>query len=100
MKKTLNEIKHKISNVAESLRQDAGYSGAHSDFGATELEEKLAMFIAGVKACTDAYISTHNKILSGDTEFEVPSRWEKYFLEDDKEYKEYLRLKDKFKHVK
>lgn len=100
MKKTLNEIQVKISKVSNSLREDAGYSGRHDDGGASSLEKSLSMFINGVKAATDAYIDKHNKFLSGDTEYEVPVQWRKYFIEDDKEYQEYLRLKSKFESIK
>jgi hypothetical protein len=104
MKKTLNEIKVKISKVANSKREDAGYGGRHDDGGASSLEDSLSMFLNGVKSATDAYLDKYiviqYKVLSDDTEYEVPSQWEKYFLEDDKEYQDYLRLKNKFEKNK
>lgn len=99
MKKTLNEIRLKISKVATSLREDAIVSGAMSDYGACELERKLEMFSLGIKAATDAYIEEYNKVLPSDTLYEVPKMWHKYFLEDEVEYQEYLRLKEKFKNI-
>ena len=93
MKKTLKEISDKITSVAFNLREDAGYSGSWTDGGASVLEDSLSMFINGVKAALNTA-----GIIDGveDYQLEVPKQWTKYFIEDDKEYKEYLRLKNKF----
>jgi len=99
MKKTLKEISDKITSVAFNLREDAGYSGSWTDGGASVLEDSLSMFINGVKAAlTTAGVIDENSYGDGaeDYQFEVPKQWTKYFIEDDKEYKEYLRLKNKF----
>ena len=94
MKKTLKEISDKITSVAFNLREDAGHSGSWTDGGASVLEDSLSMFVHGVKAGVNAWWC--GKELVGDYQFEVPEQWVKYFIEEDKEYKEYLRLKTKF----
>ena len=94
MKKTLKEISDKITSVAFNLREDAGHSGSWTDGGASVLEDSLSIFINGVKTGANAVGGFRGEI--GDYKFEVPEQWVKYFIEEDKEYKEYLRLKTKF----
>lgn len=96
MKKTLSEIVDVISNEAKSKRTNAEYGGERGDGGASKLEEELNLFVEGIRACSDAYIDEFNKILSPGSEFKVPDQWVKYFIEEDKEYEDYLRLKEKF----
>lgn len=97
MKKTLGEIKSVITKEAHNKRESAAYGGEWGDGGASQLEGELNLFMSGVKATVDVYIDKHNKVLSGDTDFEVPKQWEKFFIKEDEEYEEYLRLKNKFK---
>lgn len=96
MKKTLGEIKSVITKEAHNKRESAAYGGERGDGGASQLEGELNLFMSGVKA----YIDKHNKVLSGDTDFEVPEQWVKYFIKEDEEYDEYLRLKNKFDNLK
>ena len=100
MKKTLNEIVEVISKEAKSKRTNAAYGSEWNDgpfvLGASKLEEELNLFVEGIRACSDAYIDEFNKILSPGSEFKVPEQWVKYFIEEDKEYEDYLRLKEKF----
>jgi hypothetical protein len=97
MKRTLRQIKEKIAKVVEQKRLDAGYSGSMGDNGARELEEQLNMFIVGIKTAVDAYVEHENLIVKfNDFEIEVPAEWHKYFIIEDKEYKEYLKLKEKY----
>jgi len=57
-----------------------------------ELKTKLDFFSTGISAAFKfEYI--WNK------EITVPKCWEKYFIERDPEFKEYLRLKEKFKDI-
>ena len=100
MKKTLSEIVDVISNEAKSKRTNAEYGGERGDGGASKLEEELFLFVEGIRACSDAYIDEFNKILSPGSEFKVPEQWVKYFIEEDKEYEDYLRLKEKFEKRK
>jgi hypothetical protein len=94
MKKTLSEIVDVISNEAKSKRTNT--TGGERGDSASKLEEELNLFVEGIRACSDAYIDEFNKILSPDSEFKVPDKWVKYFIEEDKEYEDYLRLKEKF----
>lgn len=68
---------------AQLYRDNAGYSGAMHDGGAARLEEAIEAFLHG-------YFRKS-----------WPQKWFKDIEEmsknDDPEYKEYLRLKDKFK---
>ena len=92
MKKTLGEIKSVITKEAHNKRESAAYGGEWGDGGASKLEGELNLFMSGVKATVD--------VLSGDTDFEVPEQWEKFFIKEDEEYDEYLRLKNKFDNLK
>jgi hypothetical protein len=96
MKKTLSEIVDVISKEAKSKRTNATYGGERGDGGASKLEEELNLFVEGIRACSSAYLEEFNKVLSPDKAlFKVPEQWVKYF-EEDKEYEDYLRLKEKF----
>ena len=94
MKKTLKEISGKITSVAFNLREDAGYSDSWTDGGASVLEDALSIFINGVKTGANALGGFRGEV--GDYLFDIPTQWVKYFIEEDEEYKEYLRLKTKF----
>ena len=109
MKKTLNEISKKISQVAAKKRLDAGYSGEWGDGGASNLEKELEFFKLGVSNAMDMYLhlvdmlpNKHEavKLVTMDNirnfEIEIPKSWEGYFLKDDAEYQKYLELKNKF----
>ena len=97
MKKTLSEIIEVVSKEAKSKRDNAAYGGEWGDGGASKIEEELNLFVEGIRACSNAYIEEFNKVLSPDTAlFKVPDQWTKYFIEEDKEYQDYLRLKEKF----
>ena len=101
MKKTLSEIVDVISKEAKSKRTNAAYGGEWNDGGASKLEEELNLFVEGIRACSSAYLEEFNKVLSPDKAlFKVPEQWVKYFIEEDKEYKDYLRLKEKFEKQK
>lgn len=100
MKRTLDQIRKKIFSVAHELRENAAYAGERGDGGAARLENELIMFADGYKACLDAYIEETNHILDTDAEITVPNPWRKYFIEEDKEYQDYLRLKEKYENEK
>jgi hypothetical protein len=101
MKKSLNKIIEVISKEIESKRDSAAYGGEWTDGGASKLEEALNLFVEGIRACSSAYLEEFNKVLSPDKAlFKVPYQWTKYFIEDDKEYQDYLRLKEKFENQK
>jgi hypothetical protein len=86
MKKTIDQIIDKISKVAEDRRTSAGYAGERHDGGASKLEELLSFFKVGVKS---GYLAAKEQ-----TELlEVPTQWEGYFIDEDPEYQEFLRLK-------
>lgn len=100
MKLSLNKIKEKISAVAYELREDAEHNGAFGDNGAAKLESELAMFIAGFNACQEAVLFEIKHIVEPTVEITIPDSWRKYFIEEEKEYQEYLRLKEKFENGK
>jgi hypothetical protein len=87
----LSEIEKKIKLVAKQLRLDAGYSGLHGDNGASKLLESMEMFKLGVLAGMTATQNNTDLI-------DVPTQWSGYFITEDPEYQEYLRLKDKFQN--
>jgi hypothetical protein len=89
IKRKLSEIEGKIKSVAEQLRLDAGYSGSHGDNGAYKLLESFEIFKLGVLAGQSA-TQTNTDLI------DVPNQWKDYFKEEDPEYLEYLRLKEKF----
>lgn len=70
-----------LLHKASELRSNAGYSGMHTDGGASELEAQIKCYWAGVEG-------------------KMPNIWELYHTEykkvSDIEYTEYLRLKKKF----
>jgi len=90
MKKDIDEIQVAVLNEAKRLRDEAGYSGSHNDGGASRLESELNYFLKGVKA------GMIEDIYSAYTYAEVPKEWEKYFIKEDPQYKQYLELKKKF----
>lgn len=101
MKKTLSEIVDVISKEAKLKRTNAAYGSEWNDgpfiLGASKLEEELNLFVEGIRACSSAYLEEFNKVLSPDKAlFKVPEQWVKYFIKEDKEYEDYLRLKEKF----
>jgi len=92
MKKTISQIKETISNVVKQKKLDAGFSGSWDDHGASVLEDKLEMFMCGVKSICDLF----NIVPGVDDEIEIPKEFEEYFITEDPEYDEYKRLKEKF----
>jgi hypothetical protein len=77
----LNKIFDVILREAHDARESAGYSGSYGDGGASRLEEQVKFYKYGmIKA--------------------LPPEWDKYHdqarNEADPEYKEYLRLQNKF----
>lgn len=100
MKLSLNKIKEKISKVVSELREEAKYSGAFGDDCAAQLESELAMFIAGFNACQAAVLFEIKHVVEPTMEITIPDSWRKYFIEEEKEYQEYLRLKEKFENGK
>jgi hypothetical protein len=78
----LKTLLERVLNEAESLRRDAGFSGSHSDGGASRMESEVEFFKFGMAN-------------------EIPPAWvpiaEQLRAEEDSEYPEYLRLKKKFK---
>lgn len=98
MKLSLNRIKEKILSVASELREEARYSGAFGDGCAAKLESELAMFVAGFNACQAAVLFEIKHAVEPTTEITIPDSWRKYFIEEEKEYQQYLRLKEKFEN--
>ena len=96
MKRTLSYIIEVITKEAESKRTSAAYGGEWTDGGASRLESELSLFIEGFKACADHMISELNYIMDPESTIEVPDQWKKYFIKEDKEYQDYLRLKQKY----
>lgn len=93
MKKTAEEIRVTVYGETKRLRMLAGQSGSHNDGGASQLESNCKFFLMGVKAadCEDVY-SAHVIV-------NVPQQWEKFFIKAGPEYKEYLKLKEKYEHL-
>jgi hypothetical protein len=74
-------ITAKVRSHANKLRDDASYTGAWSDNGASDLEAKLEAWLSGLKR-------------------EVPLVFKEFYAsvkrDNDPEYAEFLRLKRKF----
>lgn len=107
MRKTLNEIRETIIQAADRLQSDAGYGGRHDDGGASKLLSELSFWEAGILSLFETFsvytvsgdgdMPTKQTIEKlGERRLEVPLAWEKYFLKDNPEYQEYLRLKKKY----
>lgn len=96
MKKTINEIREAVQGAAHGMSESAAYSGERGDGGASALLMNLQYFLLGYKVAVDAYVEDSNYILDAEVEVDVPLAWEKYFVEADPEYQEYIRLKEKF----
>jgi len=86
MTKIFQELNDGIQAQIADLHLSAEYG---SDRGpANKLERDFKYFYLGLVA---------NGSLSEEDDIEVPEEWEKYFVKEDPEYIEYLRLKSKFK---
>lgn len=90
MKRKIEQIVDKITKIAENKRTSAAYSGERNDGGASQLENSLNLFTTGVKTALLA-VKEKTDLL------DVPKQWEDYFIDEDPEYQEFLRLKEKFK---
>jgi hypothetical protein len=106
MKRSLTEIMTKVKSEALILRDNAAYGGFHGDGGASNMESELEFFVAGYRYAISAYVSYIEEnddfalgSLPHDYPIDVPNKWQKYFIEEDKEYQQYLELKEKFKHI-
>jgi len=81
---TLLKLSKRMREIAHQKREDAGYSGSWGDNGARALEETCDAFEAGLQGkCPDAWKEELAKMQR----------------ENDPEYKEFLRLKQKFGEV-
>ena len=79
--KVTNNFLEFIRSKAHDYRENAAHGGRMDDGGARELESQIDAYCAGMKGS-------------------VPINWESYVTEyeriSDPEYKNYLRLKQKF----
>lgn len=73
----VDSVIKEIRKAAEERRQSAGYNGSMDDGGASRLERDVKFYLAG---------------RSGS----LPEEWKEYEKLLDPEYKEYLRLHQKF----
>lgn len=80
----LNLLREAVRKSAKAARDDAGYGGRHDDGGASRMEEQLRYFEDGM-----TFAMTGKSQMYGVT-------LEKLKRENDPEYKEFLRLKEKF----
>lgn len=81
-------IKASVSECASSARYNASMGGRWDDGGASLMEERLSFWLDGVNfALSDNnYTEKYKDIVN------------KLSKESDPEYKEYLRMKDKFEN--
>lgn len=81
MKKDIEDIMNLILKDADKREISAGYSGSHSDGGASRLRDQVNFYKAG---------------MNGD----IPPEWNEYVKEHvkntDPEYSEFVRLQKKF----
>lgn len=73
----IEEIIKLVLKDADDKKQRAGYAGAMSDYGASNLRNQVKFYDLGRKGI-------------------LPTEWEKYANQTDVEYQEYIRLKKKF----
>lgn len=93
MIKTIGEIEETIRYNVRSIREHEFYKtfkGEPTEDISSRLEDQLHFFLAGVGDFNE------------QTVVKVPSRWESFFKDkkdkcDEKEYQEYLRIKEKYK---
>lgn len=84
----INAIKASVTASASSARYDAGMDGRRDDGGASMMEEKFDYWLDGVKFALSehSYTEKYKHIVN------------KLSKESDPEYKEYLRMKNKFEN--
>lgn len=75
--KVLTAIVELVRKAAADARSNAGYSGSWDDGGASRMERDIEFYLMGRSGL-------------------IPPDWKKYQKLLDPEYKEYLRLKNKF----
>lgn len=80
------EIGTRIHSNAAKRKQDAAYSGSHSDGGASESIRKLETWLDGIE-----FARTGNTTIYADLVQSINN-------ENDIEYQEYERLKKKFEN--
>lgn len=97
MKKRYEDIIESIKKEAEKKRESAGYSGSMGDGGASQLEENLKFFQEGY---INGLVTTGSLEGFQNREVEVPHEWQEYFIHEDPEYQDYLRLSEKFGHIR
>lgn len=78
-------IEEAVKKSCKSLREDAAYSGSWDDGGASRAEERFKAFNDGVTFALTGVTQFYGHILKQRE------------LEQNEEYQEYLRLKEKFK---
>lgn len=77
----IDKLLVRIIQEANALEHNAGLSGSMGDDGASRLREQVKFYRYGIEGT-------------------LPSEWEKFQLEFDPEYQEWLRLNQKFGHLK
>lgn len=79
----IDNLMHSILKIANSRRESAGHQGCQHDGGASKLEMQVTFYKYG-----------RNN--------ELPKEWEEFAIQltkqNDSEYDEYLRLKNKFEN--
>lgn len=73
----IKQIIEVIKEEAHERKMGAAFNGERSDGGASILENQIRFYLLGQKG-------------------EVPPEWKKYEHKIDPEYREYMRLKEKF----
>lgn len=88
MKIKLNKLIKIVKSEITRLSDNAAYSGAMTDYGASKLNDSLSMFIHGI------YVG--NPAFDNDTEIECPDTFRKIVDATYAEYNSYLELKKKY----
>ena len=97
MEKYLHEIRQVISTEIDRRINNSDFMGEKFSISANELENEVSWFMVGIETAIVAVTESDKCIdVMSTTLFEVPLTWEKFFKQQDPEYKEYLRLKTKF----
>lgn len=99
MEKKLPEIRRVINDEIDRRNNLSEAMGERTNYAADELENELSWFAIGISTAIDAIVEReHQMDMLNNTSFEVPDNWKKFFIKEDPEYKEYLRLKSKFEN--
>lgn len=72
-----------ISRVKKSIKEDEANGGPRRIKSSSSLDDNLKFFLLGAEA-------NSNKMII------IPREWHQHFKDEDPEYKEFLRLKEKF----